>query len=251
VPAYRIAVLQTIATINNRARYFRNLVVTVVVLTLGSIGGAAVTLTFSPLDGLLLIFPAFGVFFFLDAKLVNDWRSQLFDAWVKKEIEFRGFCDAIRAITTLPKDTLQSMLTTFPLTGDLVAEQGISSSTRENAAILTTTMHACQSDAIALKATGFAIAAGSLIVAVILWMWKPLLGITVLVMFPFMQKWLRHRRLRALGERTVAARAKPAFSNAKYDELLANLPWHPISPAEKVAFLNSSGVGQPNPHIFT
>jgi hypothetical protein len=98
VSTYRIAILQTITTIDSRARYFRNLVVTVVVLTLGSIGWAAVTWTFSPLAGLLLIFPACGVFFFLVAKLLSDWRSQLFDAWLKKDIEFRDFCEAVSAI---------------------------------------------------------------------------------------------------------------------------------------------------------
>src|SRR5215510_327581 len=90
-----------------------------------------------------------------DAKLLSDWRPRLLDAWVKKEIELRSFCDAISAITTLPKDTLQSMLATLPSVRDLVAEQGIFSSTREAAAALTTTMHACESDVMVLKATGF------------------------------------------------------------------------------------------------
>lgn len=113
-------------------------------------------------------------------------RSKWLTAWVKKEIEFRGFCDAISAITTLPKDTLQGMLATLPSTGDLAGEQRISSSTREAAAALTTTIHACESDVMALKAIGFAIAAGSLIIAVIFWMWLPIIGITLLALFPFM-----------------------------------------------------------------
>jgi hypothetical protein len=112
-------------------------------------------------------------------------------------------------------------------------------------------MHTRESDVMALKATGFAIATGSLIIAVALWMWQPILGITVLALFPFMRKWLRHRRLRALRERTIAARVKPDFNNAKYGELVANLPWHPIAPAEKDAFSRSSSVGQGNPHVFT
>jgi hypothetical protein len=249
--AYRIAVLQTITTIDTRARYFRNLVVAVVVLTLAFIGWAAVSRTFSPLAGLLLLLPLCGLFFFLDAKLLNDWRSQLFDAWLRKDIEFRDFCEAASAIPMLPKDTLQRMLTTLPLTGDLPAEQRIFSSTREATAALATAMHNRESDVMALKATGFAIATGSPITAMALWMWQPILGITVLALFPFMRKWLRHRRLRALRERTAAARAKPAFSNAKCGELIANLPWDPISTAENDAFLSSSSVGQRNPHVFT
>jgi hypothetical protein len=251
VSAYRLAILQTITTINSRARHFRNLVVAVVVLTLGSMGWAAVTWTFSPLACLLLLFPAWGLFFFLEAKLLSDWRSRLLDAWVKKDIELRGFGDAVSAIPTLPKETLQIMLATLPSAGDLRTEQRISSSLREATAALTTAMHACEADAMALKATAFAIATVSLITAGILWMWQPILGITVLALFPFMRKRLRRRRLRALEERTVTARAKPDFSNATYRELVANLPWRPISPAKKRAFFTNSGICEQSPHVFT
>src|SRR5262249_39633598 len=160
------------------------LVVVVVAMSLGLLAWGLVTWSLSPLVGLLLLVPACGLFFFFDAKLLESWRTKMLTAWVKKEIEVRGFCDAISAITTLPKDTLQGMLATLPSAGDLVAEQRISSSTPEAAAALTTTIHACESDAMALKAIGFAIAVGSLIIAVILWMWQPILGITVLALFP-------------------------------------------------------------------
>ena len=143
--AYRLAIVQTITTIDTRARYFRDFVVADLVLTFGSLGWAAVTWTFSPLAWLLLLFPAWGLFFLLDAKLVNDWRSRLLDAWVKKEIELGGFCDAVSAIPTLPKDTLHSMLATLPTEAELVVEQRISSSTRDATAALTTMMHACES----------------------------------------------------------------------------------------------------------
>src|SRR5262245_22497056 len=143
--AYRLAIVQTITTIDTRARYFRDFVVADLVLTFGSLGWAAVTWTFSPLAWLLLLFPAWGLFFLLDAKLVNDWRSRLLDAWVKKDVELRAFSDAVNAIPTLPKDTLHSMLATLPTEAELVAEQRISSSTRDATAALTTMMHACES----------------------------------------------------------------------------------------------------------
>jgi hypothetical protein len=249
--AYRLAVLHTITTIDTRARYFRNLVVAIVVLTLGSMGWAVVTWTFSPLAGLLLLLPAGGLFFFLDAKLLNDWRSRLLDAWVKKDIEFRVFCEAVIAIPTLPKETLQSMLATLPSAGDLSVEQRISSTIREMTAASTTMMHACEFDAMALKATALAIATGSFITAGILGMWQPTLGITVLVLFPSLRKWLRCRRLKVLREKTAALRAKPDFSNAKCDELVANLSWHPISLAEKRVFFTNSSVREQRPHVYT
>jgi hypothetical protein len=248
---YRIAILQTITTIDTRTRYFRNLVVAMVLVTVSSIGAAALTWTFLPLAGLLLLFPAWGIFFFVDGKLLNDWRSRLLYAWVRKDIELRGFCDAVSAIPTLPKETVQSMLATLPSVGDLTAEQQISSSTREAAAGRATAIYACQSDAVALNATVFVIASCLLIAAVILWMWQPILGIGLLVLVSFMRKWLRRRRLRAFRERTAAARARPDFSNVKYAELVADLPGQPISPAENSLFFIYSSIWEQSPHVFT
>src|ERR1035438_3425703 len=89
---YRIAIDQTTKAIDDRARSYRNLIVTVSALIVGSIGWAAVTRTFSPLIGLVLLFPICGFFFVLDGKLLNGWRSRLFEAWIKKDIDFRAFC---------------------------------------------------------------------------------------------------------------------------------------------------------------
>jgi hypothetical protein len=251
VSAYRLAIVQTITTIDTRTRLFRDFVVADVVLTFGALGWAAVIWTLLPLACLLLLFPAWGLFFLLDAKLVNEWRSRLLNAWIKKEIELTGFCEAVSAIPTLPKETLQSMLATLPSLRDLPTEQQISSSTREATAAGAASIYACQSDAIALNATAFAIAIGSLITAAILWMWQPILGIAVLALLPMLRKWLRRKRLRAFRERTAAARARPDFSNLKYGELVANLSRQPISPAEqRVVFINSR-IWEQSPHVFT
>lgn len=67
VSAYKIAIDQIITVINNRARYFRNLVVVVVAMSLGLLAWGLVTWSLSPLVGLLLLVPACGLFFFFDA----------------------------------------------------------------------------------------------------------------------------------------------------------------------------------------
>jgi hypothetical protein len=143
------------------------------------------------------------------------------------------------------------MNATLPSAGDLSVEQRISSTIREMTAASTTMMHACEFDAMALKATALAIATGSFITAGILGMWQPTLGITILVLFPSLRKWLRCRRLKVLREKTAVLRAKPDFSNAKCDELVANLSWHPISLAEKRVFFTNSSVREQRPHVYT
>jgi hypothetical protein len=238
VSAYRAAIDQTTSTIDRRARHFRNLVIAVVALSVGSMGWALAAWRVLPLAGLLLLIPACGFFFFLDGRLLSNWLSHLMDAWVKKDIDFRAFCDAIGAVPGLPKDTLRSMLATLPSARDLVAEQGVSSSTREGVAATVGAIHACQSDIVALKAAAAAIASGFIVIAVACRRWEPLLGGLAVTLLPVLGRWLKRRRMELLKERMFAARTKPDFSIEKYGQLVTILRWDPISPSEKDALLN-------------
>jgi hypothetical protein len=189
------------------------------------------------LDILAIVWPArllplCGVFFVIDGKLLNDWRSQLLDAWVKHNIEFRALRDAVGAIPTLPKDTLNSMLATLPSAGELAAEQRICPSTREAIAALAITMYACQSDAMALRTVAFAIVVGSLILSVTFWTWLPILGIIAIAPLPIARKFIRKRRLKALRQRTLAAQKQLDFDHTKYMELANSVSCQPFSESE-------------------
>jgi|APLak6261659701_1056019.scaffolds.fasta_scaffold00012_12 hypothetical protein len=221
--AYRNAIDLTTQTIDKRARYYRNLVVAVVLTSLVSIGWATMTWSLSPLSGLLLIFPISILFFFMDARLLNQWRSQLFQSWSKKDIDFCGLSHAVNAIPILPKDTLQGMLATLPIADNISAEQVITSSTREAIAASIAADHINQSDALAFKVTGFAMVVGSLILSLALSIWLPLLGITVISILPLLQKWTRGWRLRKSSEKVLIAQQKPDFNQEKYAQFVAEL----------------------------
>jgi hypothetical protein len=233
VSAYRLAINQAAQTIAIRARYFRDLIVAVVALSLGSLGWAAVTWTLRPLAGILLLVPACSFFLFLDGRLLDNWRSRLIDPWIKRDLDFFSFCQAVEAIPTLPKDTLRSMLVTLPRSRDLIAEQGISSTTRQGVAAAIEGIHACQSDALAVKAATSAILAVSVGIAITCRRWEALLGILTLVLLPPLKVRLKRRRIEVLKQRTAAARARPDFSDDKYRELVGGLQWDPISGSEK------------------
>ena len=222
--AYRTAIDRTTKIIDTRARYLRNLIVIVVALTLISIIGAAVARGFFPLTGLLLLLPACGFFFVLDANLLANWQSNLLEAWVKKEIDLRALCEALNAVPKLPKETLRSMLATLPSAGDLLGEQRISSSTREAVAAAVADIHARQSDTVALKAAAAAIVSASVIFAMALRMWEPLLGNLAVFLLPILRAWLNRKRLGEVKKSLLAARAKPDFSNEKYAQLVKSLP---------------------------
>jgi hypothetical protein len=237
--SYRVAIDRTTGTIDRRAKYFRNLIVAVVVVSLGSLGWTAVSRTISPLAGLLLLVPLCGLFFFLDARLLDDWRSYLLEAWVRKDIDFRAFRDAVNAVPKIPKGTLGSMLATLPSTPDLVAEQRASPSTREGVAAAVVGVHALQSDAIALKTAAAALLSFAVVIALARRRWEPLLGLVAPILLPILGKCLKRKRIEVLKERTFAARAKPDFSYEKYEELVACLQWDPISGSERDGFLKS------------
>jgi hypothetical protein len=197
--------------------------VAVVVVSLGSLAWAAVIRTFPPLAALLLLLPLCGLFFFLDGKLLDEWRSHLLEAWVKKDIDFRAFSNAVNALPGLPKDTLGSMLATLPSASDLVEEQRVTSSTREGIAAAVTGVHAFQSDAVGLKVAAAAIVSFAAIVALGSRASEPLLGGLAAFLLPIVGEWLKSRRIRAVKSRTLAARTKPDFNREKYEELIAFL----------------------------
>jgi hypothetical protein len=225
VSLYRIAIEWTTSTIDHRAKYFRNLIIVVVAITLLSIIWAAFIRSVAPLTGLLLLLPICGFFFVLDAKLLDDWRSHLIEAWVKKDIDFRAFCEAVNAVPKLPKETLRGMLATLPSAGDLPAEQRISSSTREAVAAAVRGIHSRQSGIVALKAIAAAIVSASVIVAVAFRMWGPILGSLAVCLLPALGTWLNRRRVDVTEKTILAYRAKPDFSHEKYRQLIKTFPW--------------------------
>lgn len=237
--AYRVAIDLTTRTIDSRAKYFRNLIVAVVLVSLGSIGWAMFAWVISPLSGVFLLFSVCGLYFFIDGKLLNDWRSKLLEGWVRGELDFRAFRQAVDAIPTLPKNTLQGMIETLPPAGDLLIEQGISPSTREAIAAVVTTIHACRSDAVAFKAAAFAIVGVSAILAATLKMWQPFFAIAVLTAMPLLRKWARLWRLRHSRERMLAVQQQIDFNAEKYVELVACLYWEPFLASEKNEFLKT------------
>ena len=238
--AYKVAIEQTTRAIDKRATYYRNLIVAVVFISLISAVWAVFAWAIAPLAGFFLLLPVCGFYFFLDGKLLNDWRSQLFASWVRKDMDFCALCHAVGAIPALPQNTLQSMLVTLPAPEDVASEQGLSSSTRDAIAAVVTAIHACRSDAIALKMAGYAIVGGSLLSAVTLWAWQPLLGTIAAVALPWLRKPVQRWRLRRLRERTLSAQRQLDFDHKQCVEFVAWLPWEPISEMYTEFFANAS-----------
>jgi len=237
---YRVAIDQTTEAIDRRAKYYRNLIVSIVSIGMGAIILAAFTSSWSPLTGFLLFFPACGAYFFCDHRLLNQWRLGLFAVWMKNELDFQAFFPAMNALPTLPKGSLESMLATLPLLkADLFSEQQISSPTRELVADLLMTKYAFRSDSLALKTAAYVMLSALLILSVEFQIWQPLVGILVLAGIPIMQKGMRLRRINKMKENLRRVSKLPDFNREAYLEFVHKLSQPPIPAAEIEQLLQS------------
>ncbi len=214
--AYRTAIDLTTQTIDKRSRFYRNLIIAVVLTSLTSISWAVVIWSLLPLSGFFLLFPICGLFFIIDVRVLNQWRIQLLQSWIRKDIDFRNFYDAINSISILPKNTLQGMLTTVPIATDIIEEQTISSSTREAIAASTMVSYINQSDAMTIKVTGYIVVVCSLILSITLNIWQLLLMIFFVTLLPFLQKKTEQWRLKKSKAKVLAAQKQADFNQEIY-----------------------------------
>jgi hypothetical protein len=234
----------TTQVINRRAKSYRNLVITVAIVFICSIGAAVVAQTLWPLTGFLVLIPICGFYFFLDNKLLNEWRSQLMESWVKEDLIFRYFYDAINAVPTLPKETLRDMLVTLPKAINIKSKTDLTTSTRQATEAAVSAIFSCRSDALAYKAVSHTIFTGSIIAASGFGMWIPLVGILAVVPIPVLLKRVRIIRLRNTRVKIQSALEQPDFDQQKYQELVEHFDWSPISASEKSKFC---GIGAAAP----
>jgi len=223
VSAYRTAIERTTRVIERRAKYYRNLVVAVVLIGAASAAWALAARAPSALAGVLFLVPACGLFFFADARLLNGWRADVLASWASGELDLAALRQALGAHPGLPQETLDAMLGTLPSAGSLGEEQRILAPTRQAAAAASLTAHRARADSLLLHSAATAIAASALAAALWLRSGAPLLGLAVLVLRLPLAAWMRRRRLAARETEVAACRRRPGFSEADYARLLAAL----------------------------
>jgi hypothetical protein len=220
--AYRTALDRTTATIDRRARYFRNQIV--IVVTIGVLVViAAILRSPSALWAFLLLVPACGLFFFSDSRALNGWRSGLLAAWITGELDFAAYREAIRANPRLPKGTVEGMLMTLPSAGSLVAEQSLPAPTRRAIAAASLALHRGRADALLLQAVASGVVVGVLLAA--LWMrrWTPLIGLVTLGLVPVIRALVSRWRRTQCEAEVAVCRSQPGFSEADYARVRAGL----------------------------
>ncbi len=109
------AIQATLTTIRNRARLYRNLVICVSVVVIGSPVAAAVFRSAFPLIVLSLLVPLVGTYFVLDSRYTGRWSKQVLELWSEGKLDPGVFSSTMRAHPYVPQGTLEGMLSALPV----------------------------------------------------------------------------------------------------------------------------------------
>jgi 4-amino-4-deoxy-L-arabinose transferase-like glycosyltransferase len=235
-PAFLEAVALTTQTIDIRAKRFRNLVIAVVLVALGSVLWAGIQWSWSPLAGLLALVPLCGAFLYQDTCLVNRWRQQLLDYWTQERLDLDCFRSAVSAVRLLPAGTLQAMLQTLPTGKELHTSEDISPCARKAIALTLRAIHGCQADRTIGSTVAGTVGLAALAGALLQGSWLPLSGLAAVLPIlgagKCMQSfrwWRWKRQIRGLPQQ--------GLSPETLADLVARLDWSPVSEKKKAGLL--------------
>lgn len=218
---YRKAAALTTKAIAQRARVYRNTVVTVSLIGLGVVACAGMFGTPLDLTGLLLMFPAAVGFLWRDACTLAQWRSCILDLWVTGAVQLSPLAQALRANPALPKNTLEAMLAGRNLAGLADRERDLVAATRS--AVARAIRIADQADVSRLSVR----TAAGLLAVLAAWIaahfavWEAAAAIPATIAVVFLaDKWLSHQAMRHTFEAAQRAGAEPDFDAATFEDLI-------------------------------
>ena len=211
---YELAISLTIKTIERRAKYYRNLIIAVLLVLFCTLVWAIISGRFATLAVCVFLFPLGHGYFLADALLLHSWRKRLLRAWIEQDFNLQLFGRAMSELPQLPQNTLQAMLDSLPAVA--TTEQYMSIATREAITIAIQSEHANQMENLAIRTIAFILAAGCVSIAAFTGQTRPLFGLFLLLaVWParIILKCIRHRSV----QRQIDALKKDAnFDTSSY-----------------------------------
>jgi len=173
----REALHATTDTINFRIKKFKILVISVSVITLGSLIWAIVWMSWFPLLVLILNIPICGAFFISETLILNRWQSQILELWISDLLNLGVYYDAMAKVRIFPQNTLHSMLATLPESNQ---EYNPPTNIKKSLAMTLQTINYCQTDRIVFNILAIIFGLASLICALIIHSLIPLSGLLLI-----------------------------------------------------------------------
>ena len=113
-PVLLRAINATLRALEDRGRFFRNLIVAVVMVAGTSVLLAVIFLRWMPLFGFILAIPLVGGFLILDNRRVRCWRSEILQMFRTEAFDYSLFKKTMAGFRHLPAGTVRSMLAMLP-----------------------------------------------------------------------------------------------------------------------------------------
>ena len=112
-PVMLRAIHATLRALEDRSRFYRNLIVAVVAVSVVSLLLAVIFLRWTPLLGLILLEPLVGGFLFMDSRRVRQWGNEILQMSRAEALDYKMFRETITKFGHLPPNALGSMLSTL------------------------------------------------------------------------------------------------------------------------------------------
>ena len=113
----------TLRAIEGRARLYRNLVVTVSLVSVLSILFAVFFRQWLALAGLMILVPLTGAYLLLDSRLLRLWRAGIVEMVRLRDLDVTTFAKIIAGFRHVPPNSLRVMISTLPASPELTRQQ--------------------------------------------------------------------------------------------------------------------------------
>jgi len=221
----REASYATTDTINSRIKRYKILVISVAVVTLGSLIWSIIRMSWFPLLVLILNVPICGAFLISESLVLNRWQKKIFELWTNDLLDLSVYYDTMASIRMFPQNTLRSMLATLP-EGKLADKSP--KKIKESLAMTLKTINQCQIDRTVLNTIAITIILLSLVYALIIRSFIPLLSLLFIIVAPVAGLYLNSARLRKLKRKITNVQQHQENDIAKFNEIADKLDWRAI-----------------------
>jgi drug/metabolite transporter (DMT)-like permease len=196
------ALYLTIQTMNDRLRWYRKLIVAMMILSLISILLAILQMAWQPLLGFLFLIPLCSIFLYLDSLLVQKWQIQIIKMWRDGQLDLTIFLNSIKTIRMFPQRMFDGMLKILPETAISMFSRSSKNPDRKVRSLMISILQIFnreQKDDMILMTLIYSFISSSIVLAGILKSWMFLLGfllIPLAIGFNLYLRTIRRKRLK-------------------------------------------------------
>jgi hypothetical protein len=235
---FREAMSFTTQAIEMRMKWFRNLIIGVVVVALSSLILAFIQFSFRPLWGLVLLVPLCGVFLYLDSRIVNLWQERILQMWVQGDLDLTIFYNSMSTIRMFPHRMFQGMLKTLLINNQSIDSRNLNQEVKKSLVHTIQTISRCQNNKIVFFSLAYTFALISMAMAEMLKSWLPLFGLLLVPLLLGMNNWSNSLKLRHLRRHFLEMNRQEKEKFKYFFEAASQLDWGSILEKKKVQLLS-------------